>query len=658
MIDHHLASATRQVSLRVVLVLTIVVVCVSLASAHEGDRKRKLPPTKAAANLKMARKKMDAAKKALAAQGRYSCCMKPACDVCARISGSCSCAENAKAGKGVCGECYGGWKAGQGAIRGVKADQLHILSSDHQASPHHGTPPPELEEARTVLNEAKRTLVGEGRFSCCARQGGCDGCAHEGDCACGSDLVAVLDAKDASGSDAKPVRRGAPTGVCGDCLDSWHRGHGAFPGVDVAEVPLADMGGMHMATVSGGPYQSMSAMGSGTSLLPASSPMYGWNFTAGDWFGMVMGNLRVGYNKQNGPRGVGKFESQNWAMLMLERELGPGNLQLNAMVSAEPLTTPHGGFPQLFQTGETYRDREIVDAQHPHDFLMALSAMYTIPVGERTTLQVYGAAVGEPALGPVAFMHRPSASENPAAPLGHHWQDSTHISHGVFSTGVQVGKFKFEGSAFHGAEPDDKRAGIEFGAIDSWSARVWFLPTEDWAIQVSHGRLNNPEALRTGDTLRTTASIHHNLSWGTGSWASSLIWGRNSESHGNSNAYLLESTARFSDRNSVFARVELVDKADLLRDNIWGRPGAEHGERERGTGLSGGVGPAFDHDDAVYRIGAFTFGYVRDVAVREHFSVGIGADVTLYKSPAAVDAVYGGRPTATHIFVRLRPSGH
>src|SRR5215471_10641082 len=135
-------------------------------------------------------------------------------------------------------------------------------------------------------------------------------------------------------------------------------------------------------------------------------------------------------------------------MLMAERDVGRGRLMLRGMVTAEPLTAPHGGFPELFQTGETYHKRPIIDAQHPHDLFMELAASYTIPLTEKVALNFYGGPVGEPALGPTAFMHRLSASENPSAPLGHHWQDSTHITHGVITAGITAGLFRVESSLF------------------------------------------------------------------------------------------------------------------------------------------------------------------------------------------------------------------
>ena len=143
-----------------VLAAACLLVAAADASAHDPKGK-KLGATKAQADLDAGRASMDAAKKKLAAAGNYSCCTKPSCDTCARVNGSCACAENVKAGKGACGECVEGWKAGRGAVDGVKADDVKLLASDHQA--HHGAsaPPPELDAARERLNAAKRTLVEE-----------------------------------------------------------------------------------------------------------------------------------------------------------------------------------------------------------------------------------------------------------------------------------------------------------------------------------------------------------------------------------------------------------------------------------------------------------------------------------------------------------------
>jgi len=128
-------------------------------------------------------------------------------------------------------------------------------------------------------------------------------------------------------------------------------------------------------------------------------------------------------------------------------------------------------------------------------------------LGERASWFVYGGYPGEPALGPNAFMHRASASENTSAPLSHHLQDSSHISFGVVTTGFSYRWFKLEGSVFNGREPGENRYNFEAHPWNSRSARLWFAPNSNWSMQVSHGFLRNPEALEPGDVRRTTASI-------------------------------------------------------------------------------------------------------------------------------------------------------
>ena len=105
-------------------------------------------------------------------------------------------------------------------------------------------------------------------------------------------------------------------------------------------------------------------------------------------------------------------------------------------------------------------------------FFLNLRFIIRSPIGEKVSWLLYGAAAGEPALGPVAYLHRMSASELPMAPLSHHLQDSTHTSFGVITTGLTFSRVKLEGSIFNGREPDEKRYSIQFAPLDSWSARV------------------------------------------------------------------------------------------------------------------------------------------------------------------------------------------
>ena len=425
---------------------------------------------------------------------------------------------------------------------------------------------------------------------------------------------------------------------------------GQMPGMNMGGMnmnlgPLMVMNGNEMAIRVGSSDKtliSIGAIGSGTSWQPSSGRMHMHHKVAGDWLLMFHYNLIVAMNRQGGPRGVTKLDSANWFMPVAYHKLGAGTLQLRGMLSAEPFTFPRGGSPLLFQTGETYKGRPLIDRQHPHDLFMELSAQYTLPLGERGTWFTYFGYPGEPALGPVAFMHRASASENSSATLSHHLQDSTHISFGVLTTGFTYRWFKLEGSIFNGREPDENRYNFEAHKWNSRSARLWFLPNKNWSLQISHGFLRSPEAQEPqADIRRTTASVQYNRAFNRGNWASAFVWGRNHVSEPgeikNLNGYTAESTVQFLDKNYLYTRLEQVDKDDLLRAS------------DRAL-----LGIPQHHP--VFRIGAYTFGGSRDIWNNEKVSMAVGGDVTLYSKPTILDRIYGSNPVSWNLFFRIRPA--
>ena len=374
---------------------------------------------------------------------------------------------------------------------------------------------------------------------------------------------------------------------------------------------------------------------SGTGWQPAETPSYMLMKSVAAWDLMAHGVVFVDYNQQGGLRGEGKAESVNTLMLMEQHKLGSGSILFREMFSAESLTSPHPGFPELFQTGETYHGEALVDHQHPHNVFSELALYYTHPISglrkENISWEFYGAAAGEPALGPVVYMHRASVSELPMAPLSHHLQDSTHISFGVLTTGLTISRFKLEGSVFNGREPDEKRYSIQFAELDSWSARFSVAPSRNWTAQYSYGRLERPEALEPGSQRRQTASVEYVLPFAQGSWVTTAVWGRvhkEVDNH-NLNGYLLETTVNFKMRNYAFSRMELVDKDELFPDNP--------------------VHPSF-------RIGAYTFGGARDLVQSRLWQPALGADLTIYSKPAALDPSYGKDPVSFQIFLRIRPA--
>jgi hypothetical protein len=400
------------------------------------------------------------------------------------------------------------------------------------------------------------------------------------------------------------------------------------------DLPNMDMPGMNMdmeMPPRAPAWMPSLHVSSGTGWQPAATLDHAWMKSSGAWEVMAHGVVFADYNQSGGPRGAGKAESVNWLMLMEQHRLASGTLLFREMFSAESLTAPHPGFPELFQTGETYHGQPLVDHQHPHNVFSELALDYTLPIDDEVSWLFYGAAAGEPALGPVAFMHRASASELPMAPLSHHLQDSTHISFGVLTTGVVVDRLKIEGSVFNGREPDERRYTIQFAPLDSWSARVSVAASPKWTAQYSYGRLERPEALEQGSQRRQTASVEYVRRFANGSWATSVVWGRVHKllNDHSLNGYLLETTANFKLRNYAFSRMELVDKDELFPGN-----------------------PSLPS----YRIGAYTFGGERDLIQRRQGQLALGADFTFYSKPSSLDSAYGNNPVSFQIFLRARPA--
>ena len=271
--------------------------------------------------------------------------------------------------------------------------------------------------------------------------------------------------------------------------------------------------------------------------------------------------------QQSGPRGYDKVFSTNWFMPMVQRQIGRGELTFRTMLSLEPATVTQRFYPLLFQQGETAFGKPINDGQHPHDFIMELAALYDLRLGKNALLSFYAAPVGDPAMGPSAYAHRASASEDPVASLGHHLQDSTHIADDVITGGLTYKNARIEFSGFHGREPDEFRWDIDSGAIDSWSTRLTVQTGQNWSAQYSFAHLTSPEQLHPEDDIqRMTASVSYNRPFRRGSWASTLVWGRNHTLQGGqiANGYLAESTLRFAEHNRVWTRVENVDRTSEL----------------------------------------------------------------------------------------------
>ena len=412
------------------------------------------------------------------------------------------------------------------------------------------------------------------------------------------------------------------------------------PRPDGAEqTPPADHSAMHHGASASLIDEIEEHTASGTCVEPDSSngPML-MSMRHG-WMLMLHGVAFVAAQQQSGPRGGDKVFSTNWAMGMAQRRAGPGTLTLRAMLSLEPATISGRLYPELFQVGETAFGRAIVDGQHPHNFFMELAGLYDVRVGDHGLISMYAAPVGDPALGPPAFPHRASADEDPLAVLGHHSQDSTHISGSVFTLGAAYRTVRAEVSAYHGREPGENRWTIPVGAPDSWAARLTVNPFRNWSAQYSIGRLHSPEAISPQeDTLRMTASIDYRRAFARGDWASILVWGRNKMLPDGEifSSYLAESRLRFASRNAVWTRLENVDRSnELLIGQTPTPPGfVEH---------------------FLARVQAYSFGYDRDIFVTPRTRTAVGAQVTVFGVPGSLQPLYGHTPLGVVTFVRFRP---
>ncbi|HUD29086.1 MAG TPA: hypothetical protein VMQ93_09460 [Novosphingobium sp.] len=443
--------------------------------------------------------------------------------------------------------------------------------------------------------------------------------------ACVATLPAPAWAQDHSAHQHGSTQPAEPAPDAAMPMDHGAMDHGAM---DHGSMDHADMddqtSGGHEWQLAGRlrPYSG----GSGTSRLPTlDSAMDGLHVMTGDWMLMAHGYVSAQYTDHSGPRGDDKAYVTSMAMLMAERDTGFGKVQLRSMLSLEPLMS-NRGYPNLFATGETAGGVALVDRQHPHDLFMELAARVDFDIGGGTRAFLYGGPVGEPALGPSAFMMRRSSRYNPEAPIAHHWFDSTHITYGVVTAGLSDATWQLEASAFRGAEPDEDRWDIEAPKLDSWSARATWTPTPNWALQASYGQIHQPEALHPGeDEHRFTASAHYA---DRAFSAMAAFSSKNRQPGRTLTAWLAEANWDLDTANTLFARAENVANDELFPD----------------------------HDDPLhdttFRVSKLQAGYARRIAF-DPFTLALGASVNGYLKPDALDAVYGNSPWGYTVFARL-----
>ena len=406
-----------------------------------------------------------------------------------------------------------------------------------------------------------------------------------------------------------------------------------MPAKDAPHLRSADMSGMSSSVDLNDP---MSQEASGTAWLPASSPTYAsMTMNKGNML-MIHGAVMPRYVNVGSKRGDRRFDAPNWAMVMFSHPLtSDSQIGLRGMFSLDPVTEGGYGYPLLYQTGESWHNQPLHDRQHPHNFQSEVAATYSRLIGGNRSAYLYLGYPGEPALGPPTYMHRLLAYDLADAPIGHHWQDATHITFGVATAGINFGsKFKLEASDFTGREPNENRYSFNKPLFDSYSGRLSYNPNTDNAYQVSYGFVKNAEG-DGANQHRITASWLYNKPLGEDSnFTTALVFGQNNLStEGKTNSYLAEADYQHG-RDTVFTRIENIQKSGhelvLPLESLHGRK--------------------FD-------LGAYTVGYVRDVTHGTGIDTGIGFAVTADTKPSALDPIYGaGTPVSFQIYLRLRPS--
>lgn len=402
-------------------------------------------------------------------------------------------------------------------------------------------------------------------------------------------------------------------------------------GMHGMDVPMSHAFSLHLP---------MNRNGSGTGWLPDASPMYGYMIHSRKWMYMAHGSIFLRYNDQNfnnsDKRGDTRWDAPTWFMFMGQRQVGrKGLFHFNTMFSLDPLIEGGKGYPLLFQTGETYKGQPLIDRQHPHDLFSELSISYAHAFSRNVDAFIYAGYPGEPALGPVTFMHRPSSLDNPNSPISHHWVDATHITFGVVTAGLRVGKFKLEGSSFTGREPDEERYGFDKPRFDSWSGRLSFNPSRHWALQVSHGYLKSPESIHPDENVnKTTASAIYSIALPNERlFNATALWGRNKATdHGAENAVLAEASLR-QRKLAFYGRYEFTEKSA--------------GELVLPSAID-------EHD--LFNIHALTIGLNYDLVEFKKTRLAAGGQWSIYQSSSELKDFYGDHPMSFQLYLRIYPS--
>lgn len=339
---------------------------------------------------------------------------------------------------------------------------------------------------------------------------------------------------------------------------------------------------------------------------------------ASSWRAEWHGTAFVHYVRTFETRGTYQLGSVNRLMMHASGPAAGGVVRFDFMGSIEPLTLTDRGVPQLLQASFHTSDGTIItDRAHPSPWIMALSASYERALSADLRVSLYGAAIGEPALGPPVYMHRASAEANPVVPLGHHVQDDTHSSYGVITAGVRWQSLYLEGSAFNERQPDgsDHVFYYEGARLDAYATRATIAVGARWSLFGTYGYL--PEMTQGhahGAQHRTGAGAIRT----SPTWQVSFVYGANDPigSVRPRRSLLAEAQRHWPGGHVFFTRAEFVQRTAAELE------------------LVGSI-------NTVQDIGALQLGYGRDLLSRGSVTVRLAAHGTVHVVTPQLEPFYG-----------------
>ena len=339
---------------------------------------------------------------------------------------------------------------------------------------------------------------------------------------------------------------------------------------------------------------------------------------------LIINQFVVG-STTSGPRGQSRVTGPGSLMLMYEDNLSPRNtLRIDLMGSAEQATVGKIGTPQLLQS-------ENLDAMHAHDTIMALEFRDTVKLGtsENQELTFLFAPRGAAAIGPVPYMHRPSAEGNPDSPLGHNLQDGFHDVSTVFGIGIRSRRTFIEATRFSGKAVSWP---LPLHQSDSFGVRVTQGIDDHSDVGVSYADVLTPDDTGGAQHERfASAWLASNYKTSGGTFKSSLIWGQlRSSGHAAQNSFLAEAVLQRRLSN-IFTRAEILQTTPEQLALI-----------------------QFTGSARSRWVEAITLGYERALLKRGSFSLFAGGSLTKDFVTRSFESDYGARLGGAKLFIRLK----